>query len=126
MSSTSFKVRLSAADAHYAGQLVSGARVLEFFGDAATELLIRNDGDEGLFRAYEKVEFLAPVRSGDFLEIRAEITKVGNTSRQMKFGAYKIIEARPTPDNPHSAVTLDKPVLAVSAIGTCVVKKSSH
>lgn len=120
---TSFKVRLSAADAHYADQLVSGAHILEFFGDAATELLILHDNDEGLFRAYESVDFLAPVRAGDFLEIRAEIVKVGNSSRKMEFAAYKVIEAKPLPQRPFHAVPLDPPVLCVKAVGTCVVKK---
>lgn len=119
---TSFKVRLSSADAHYADHLVSGAKILEFFGDAATELLIQHDGDEGLFRAYESVEFLSPVRAGDFLEIKAEIVKIGNTSRKMEFFAHKIIEARPSQKNPHAAVTLKDPLLAVKAVGTCVVK----
>lgn len=120
---TSFKIRLSAADAHYADNLVSGARVLEFFGDAATELLIRHDGDEGLFRAYEDIEFLSPVRAGDFLEVRAEIIKVGNSSRRINFTAHKIIAAKPTVTNPHAAAVLSVPVLCVKAVGTCVVKK---
>lgn len=120
---TSFKIRLSNADAHYAGNLVSGAKVLEFFGDAATELLIQHDGDEGFFRAYDMVEFVAPVRAGDFLEISAEITKVGNSSRTMRFAAYKVIEAKPTTTNPHAAEVLAVPILCVKATGTCVVKK---
>lgn len=120
---TSLKVRLSGADAHYADNLVSGAKVLEFFGDVATALLIQNDGDEGLFRAYESVEFLAPVRAGDFLEIFGEIVKVGNTSRQIKFEAYKTIEAKPTSANPHAAKVLKTPILVTKAVGTCVVKK---
>lgn len=119
---TSFKVRLSSADAHYADNLVSGAKVLEFFGDAATELLILKDGDEGYFRAYENVEFLHPVRAGDFLEITAEITKVGNTSRKMEFAAHKVIESCPTTEDPHAAKTVD-PILCVKAVGTCVVAK---
>ena len=57
------RVRMGAHDAHYAGELVDGARLLALFGDVATELLIRLDGDEGLFRAYEAIEFLAPVRA---------------------------------------------------------------
>ena len=70
---TKLRVRMSNHDAHYGGNLVDGARILGLFGDAATELLIINDGDEGLFRAYEKVDFLAPVYAGDFLEIHAKI-----------------------------------------------------
>ena len=49
------------------------------FGDVATELCIRHDGDEGLFRAYDSVEFLAPVYAGDFIEAEGEIVSVGNT-----------------------------------------------
>lgn len=117
------RVRLSSADAHYADDLVSGAKVLEFFGDVATNLLIQNDGDEGLFRAYESVEFLAPVRAGDFLEIEGEIIKQGNTSRKMRFEARKVIEARPTKDNPHACEVLKTPIVCTTAMGTCVVKK---
>jgi 3-aminobutyryl-CoA ammonia-lyase len=121
--STKFTVRLSSADAHYADNLVSGAKVLEFFGDAATELLIRNDGNEGLFRTYESVEFLAPVRAGDFLEISAQIVKVGNTSRTIQFEAHKLIEAKPSAADPHAATVLCSPLLVTKALGICVVKK---
>ena len=62
-------------DAHYGGNLVDGARMLGLFGDVATELCIRHDGDEGLFRAYDSVEFLAPVYAGDFIEAEGEITQ---------------------------------------------------
>src|SRR3954465_5324225 len=89
------RVRMGAHDAHYAGELVDGARMLALFGDVATELLIRWDGDEGLFRAYESVEFLAPVRAGDYIEAHGRIVKVGKTSRAMEFEAYKVI--RPLP-----------------------------
>src|SRR3954463_7378848 len=85
------RLRMSAHDAHYAGELVDGARMLALFGDLATELLIRLDGDEGLFRAYDSVEFLAPVFAGDYIEATAAIVKVGNTSRQMRFEARKVI-----------------------------------
>ena len=78
------RLRMSAHDAHYAGELVDGARMLALFGDLATELLIRHDGDEGLFRAYDAVEFLAPVHAGDYVEAEGEIVKAGNTSRAMK------------------------------------------
>src|SRR5471030_1419768 len=71
------RLRMSAHDAHYAGELVDGARMLALFGDLATELLIRLDGDEGLFRAYENVEFLAPVFAGDYVEATAELVHIG-------------------------------------------------
>src|SRR5215475_9988829 len=87
------RVRLSSHDAHYGGNLVDGARVLGLFGDVGTELSIRSDGDEGLFRAYDDVEFLAPVYAGDFLEVEAEILAWGKTSRKMRFEARKVARA---------------------------------
>lgn len=116
------RVRMSQADAHYGGSLVSGSKMLEFFGDVATELLIRQDGDEGLFRAYDNVEFLAPVYAGDYLEIEGEITKVGNTSRTMTFVARKVIVPEPNV-SPSAAKVLKEPVIVAKASGTCVVPK---
>jgi 3-aminobutyryl-CoA ammonia-lyase len=113
------RLRVGAEQAHYGGGLVDGAYVLKLFGDAATELLIRCDGDEGLLRAYAKVEFLAPVRAGDYLEVEAEITATGRTSRQMRFEARKIIT--PGGESESSARRLDPPVVVVRANGTCVV-----
>src|SRR5665213_19196 len=91
----SVRLRMSSHDAHYAGELVDGARMLQLFGDVATELLIRLDGDEGLFRAYEKIEFLAPVFAGDYIEIVGKIVKIGKTSRTMEFEARKVIQPLP-------------------------------
>ena len=116
------RVRMSEADAHYGGGLVSGSKMLEFFGDVATELLIKLDGDEGLFRAYDNVEFLAPVNAGDYLEIEGEITKVGNTSRAMKFEARKVIQPRPD-ISASAADVLKVPVVVARATGTCVTPK---
>src|SRR6187551_1340415 len=104
-------VRIGAHDAHYAGELVDGARILGLFGDVATELLIRLDGDEGLFRAYEAVEFLAPVRAGDYIEATGVITKVGATSRTMAFEARKVIgNVRAAGFAPSAADALYEPV----------------
>ena len=114
---------MSNHDAHYGGNLVDGARILGLFGDAATELLIRNDGDEGLFRAYEKVDFLAPVYAGDFLEIEAEILEQGKSSRKIEFHCYKIISARPD-IAPSACDVLTEKVLTTYALGTCIVPKT--
>lgn len=113
---------MSAHDAHYGGNLVDGARVLALFGDVATELLIRLDGDEGLFAAYDKVEFLAPVYAGDYIEAEGRITNVGNTSRTMEFEARKVIAAR-TDLSESAADVLDQPVVVCRASGTCVTPK---
>ncbi|MEE9567659.1 MAG: hotdog domain-containing protein [Desulfobacteria bacterium] len=119
------KVRMSTHDAHYGGNLVDGARVLSLFGDVATELLIRHDGDEGLFRAYSSIEFLAPVYAGDFIEVVAKIVKVGNTSRTMEFEAWKIISPEPELSETAARV-LDEPVLVCKATGTCVTPKDKQ
>ncbi|MDD3129548.1 MAG: hotdog domain-containing protein [Candidatus Izemoplasmatales bacterium] len=119
---TILKMRMSNQDAHYGGNLVDGAKILGLFGDAATELLIRLDGDEGLFRAYESVDFLAPVYAGDFVEVEAEIIEAGNTSRRMEFFCYKVITARP--DISTSACdALEERLLTTKAVGTCIVPK---
>ncbi|HSN92450.1 MAG TPA: hotdog domain-containing protein [Anaeromyxobacteraceae bacterium] len=114
------RVRMCQTDAHYGGDLVEGARMLELFGDVATELLVRHDGDEGLFRAYDAVEFLAPVRSGDYVEAEGEIVEVGNTSRAMRFEARKVIAARRDLSD-SAADVLSPPVVVCRASGTCVV-----
>jgi len=115
------RMRLSQADAHYGGNLVAGAKLLELFGDVATELCIRSDGDEGLFAGYSSVEFLAPAHAGDFVEARGTITRVGNTSREMEFEAVRYAGARPDISG-SAADFVDPPEPLARAIGTCVVK----
>jgi 3-keto-5-aminohexanoate cleavage enzyme len=118
------RLRMSAHDAHYAGELVDGARMLALFGDLATELLIRLDGDEGLFRAYETVEFLAPVFAGDYVEATAELVAIGNTSRRIRFEARKVIANLRAPGLPTSASeVLGEPIVVARAVGTCVTPK---
>ena len=119
------RMRMSMHDAHYGGNLVDGAKMLNLFGDVATELLIRQDGDEGLFAAYDDVQFLAPVYAGEFIEAVGEITKVGNSSRKMSFEARKVIV--PRPDISDSACdVLDEPIVVCKATGPCVVPKDKQ
>ncbi|WP_235587113.1 hotdog domain-containing protein [Ferroacidibacillus organovorans] len=115
------RVRLSSADAHYAGNLVDGARMLQLFGDVATELLIRLDGDEGLFCAYDRVTFLAPVYGGDYVEATGRIVHIGRTSRRMEFQVHKVITSLGDPEQPSAARVLTPPQLVAEASGTCVV-----
>jgi 3-aminobutyryl-CoA ammonia-lyase len=119
------RVRMSAHDAHYGGNLVDGARILALFGDVATELLIRLDGDEGLFAAYDMVEFKAPVYAGDYIEAEGRIIKTGKTSRTMEFEARKVIAPRPD-ISPSAADLLAEPIVVVRARGTCVTPKASQ
>lgn len=106
--------------AHYAGNLVDGAYSLGLFGDVATELCILTDGDEGLFASYDEVQFRAPVRAGDIIEITAELVRVGTRSRVMEFAAAVVARGNPEHGG-SSADVLDPPILATTARGTVVV-----
>ncbi len=108
------------AHAHYAGHLVDGAYVLGLFGDAATEVCIRTDGDEGLFAAYSDVQFRAPVRAGDVVEVTARVVRTGTRSRTLDFTCVVVCRGRPD-RGPSAAEVLDPPVVAVTATGTVVV-----
>lgn len=119
------KLRMSAHDAHYGGNLVDGARMLQLFGDVATELLIKLDGDEGLFKAYNMVEFKAPVFAGDYIEAYGEIIEMGNSSRKMKFEARKVIVPR-TDINESACDVLEEPIIVCVAEGTCVTPKDKQ
>lgn len=125
MEKVMIRMRLSNHHAHYGGGLVDGAFNLQLFGDVATELLIRNDGDEGLFRAYDNVEFLAPLYAGDYVEAYGWITKQGNTSRKMEFECYKVIISNPE-ISASAASVLQERILVAKASGTCIVPKDKQ
>lgn len=112
------RLRISAADAYYAGGLVDGARVAQLFGDAITEVLIRHDGDEGLSVKMTS-EFLAPVRAGDYLEIRARLVSIGNRSRTIECTAHRVIEL--TAPDKTSARLVQPPLLVARATDIAVV-----
>lgn len=120
------RVRISSHDVHYAGDLVDGAHIMQLFGDVATELTIRYDGDEGLLRAYENVEFLQPVHGGDFLEVIGKIIKVGNTSRTIDFEAFKIITPAQKTIQESACDVLEPPILVAKARGTAVVTQDKQ
>lgn len=115
------RLRISAHEAHYGGGLVDGARMLQLFGDVATELLIRSDGDEGLFVAYDSIEFLAPVYAGDYIEATGRMVSMGKTSRKMVFEARKVIVPAGIAGQPSAADVLAEPIVVCKASGTCVV-----
>lgn len=117
------RVRMSAQDAHYGGDLVAGAKMMSLFGDLATELAIKHDCDEGLLRVYDKVEFLAPVYAGDFIEARGKIVSAGNTSRRIECEARKVIAASRDPAQPSAAYVLEQPIVVARAVGVTVVPK---
>ncbi len=107
--------------AHYAGSLVDGAYGLGLFADAATELCIRSDGDEGLFVSYSDVQFLARVRAGDCVEVTATLTRVGTRSRTLDFRLVVVTRGRPDV-GPSAAELLDEPLVATTATWIVVVR----
>jgi len=108
------------AHAHYAGNLVDGAYALGLFGDVATEVCIRTDGDEGLFASYSDVVFTAPIRAGDVVEVTASVSRVGNRSRTLELSCRVVCRGRPDAGE-SAAEVLDPPIVAVTATGTVVV-----
>ncbi len=119
---STIRLRMSLHDAHYGGNLVDGAKMLNLFGDVATELLIKCDGDEGLFLTYSDVQFKAPTFAGDYIEAYGEITEIGNTSRKMSFEARKVVLSRPE-INESAADFLEEPIVVCTAKGICVTPK---
>ena len=117
------RVRVSEKDVHYSGGLVNGAWVLSLFGDVATELSIRYDGDEGLLAAYNSIELLVPIQAGDFIEAVGKIVRVGNTSRTMELEARKVINLIPVSGQPSAADPLEEPIKVAKATLIGVVPK---
>ncbi len=106
--------------AHYAGNLVDGAYSLACFGDVATEMCIRTDGDEGLFAGYSQVRFLAPLRAGDILETEAVVVRAGHRSRELEFTARVVCRGNPERGESAADVLAD-PIVVTTARGTVVV-----
>jgi 3-aminobutyryl-CoA ammonia-lyase len=115
---------VSSGQARYAGGLVDGAFSLALFGDVATEVCIRTDGDEGLLAAYSDVQFLAPVRAGDVLEVQARVVRLGRRSRELALECRVVCRGRPD-GGPSAAVVLDPPIVATTARATVVVPARS-
>lgn len=119
---STLRVRMSHKDAHYGGSLIDGAHINHLFGDVATELLIKCDGDEGLFLKYDETEYFAPTYAGDYIEAYGEIYEMGNTSRKMRFEARKVVAARPD-ISASAADSLEEPIIVARATGICVTPK---
>lgn len=112
---------VSYSHAHYAGNLVDGAWGLGLFGDVATEMCIRTDGDEGLFASYSEVQFRAPVRAGDVVEATATLVRVGRRSREMEFTLHVVARGETGGASEGAARVLAEPIVATTATGTVVV-----
>lgn len=114
------RLRLAPSDARYAGRLAAGSKAMEIFADLETELALREGGDEGLCVAYDLVEFLEPLRAGDFVEGRARVVSRGRSSRRITAEIYKVLEV----DEAGILVEQDAPKLAARASVTIVVGRT--
>jgi enamine deaminase RidA (YjgF/YER057c/UK114 family)/acyl-CoA hydrolase len=111
------RLRLAPADARYFPRTAAGSKAMEIFADLETELALHEGGDEGLCAAYDMVEFLAPLRAGDFVEGRARVVSRGRTSRQVAAEIYKVVAV----DGDGVVEAQDGPLLAARASATIVV-----
>jgi len=112
----SLRVRLGTKDTHYGGGLIPAATVMRLFADCTTEIGIRDNGRPGLLAAYETTEFLLPLRSGDYVEIRAAVLSRGRRSRRIALEAWRLMRA-PAEDAPRRRYTFcDPPELAARGI----------
>jgi 3-aminobutyryl-CoA ammonia-lyase len=114
------RLRLSPADARYAGNLVPGSKAMEIFADLETELALKEGGDEGLCASYQSVEFLAPLRVGDYVEGIARVTRRGNRSRTVEARIFKVLGV-----DENGVLDTTDPVLAATAVATIVVRTNS-
>ena len=114
------RLRLAPGDARYAGGLVAGSKAMELFADLETEIALREGGDEGLCVAYDMVEFLAPLRVGDFVEATAHVVSRGRTSRRIYAELHKVLSV----DEAGRNVSPPEPVLAARASATIVVGRT--
>lgn len=119
------RVRMGTNDVNYGKNVVDSSKILKLFKDAATEILIKHDGDEGLFRSYDNIEFLAPVYAGDYIEVSGELMSFGTTSRKMNFEARKVIQSVSDISDSAGEVLL-RPIVVCKATGTCVVPKDKQ
>src|SRR4051794_34722243 len=116
------RVRLGPADARYAEGLVPGSKAMELFGDLETEIALREGGDEGLCVAYDMVEFLAPLRVGDYVEARAWVVSRGRTSRRLYAELFRVLAV----DERGIDASPEEPALVARASVTIVVGRTSR
>lgn len=111
-------------DSHYPDGVISLGVITELFGMAGGKLSYMFDGDAGLARAYENLEFLAPAYQGDYVRVTVSMLSVGRTSRRRLYEAHVVVRAHGIGESPSHGEILEEPILIARAIGTAVVPKS--
>ena len=120
-------LNLGTADNANPEGIVHFGRFFDIGGDAETEAVIMNDGDESLSLNYNNIELLEPMYVGDMMQFRSYITNVGNTSRDFVIEGYKVatpaFRAGVKDAKPGDMVWFDEPVLCSEGDVRLVVKK---
>lgn len=119
----SSRIYISEQSVHYAGGLVHGGYVITQFGDVGNLLMVMFDGDEGLLAAYKSIDLLEPIRAGQFLELKAKVIRIGNTSRDIALEAWCIAKPAGINNQPSAVDYLDEPILVARAELVSVVRK---
>ena len=88
------EILLGMEDCRYTGNLISGARILQYVTDCFANLTIRRENDGGLL-AYSDINLKAAVYVCEFLQIHVKIVHVGNRSRKAEYRVYKTVSRVP-------------------------------
>jgi 3-aminobutyryl-CoA ammonia-lyase len=108
-------------DSHYPDGVVSAGVITELFGMAGGKLSYMLDGDAGLMRAFENLEFLAAAYQGDYVRATARLIAVGRTSRKRLYEAHVIARCHGIGTLLSHGEILQTPILIARATGTAVV-----
>ncbi|MEA2623394.1 MAG: 3-aminobutyryl-CoA ammonia-lyase [Chloroflexota bacterium] len=110
--------------------LVGGWWALKEVGWLASMVGIKLDGDTSLLAHYN-VDFLSPIFAGDWVRIKGEVSRIGNTARTVDFeveryidGSHIVFDTLPEEQYGGGAVILDPPVPALRGQFVIVVPKS--
>ena len=88
------EIRMGMEDCRYTGNLISGARILQYVTDCFANLTIRRENDGGLL-AYADITLKGAVYVCEFLLIKVKIVHVGNRSRKAEYEVYKTVSRVP-------------------------------
>ena len=67
-------------------------KIIDIFDDVAGELLIRNEGHDGILKGYEELELIKPIGVGDYIDVVGQIIAFNDTRIKVKFEVYKVLD----------------------------------
>ena len=120
------RVRLGVRDARTESGQVDPARLMELFNGAAANLAIAYRRDEGMLRTYQSVDLIAPVRVGDYLEVRGRVIDVGRKALTIEMVAHVTVRAARSVESPLAGVLVEPPRLVARATGVWLVPEAAE